>query len=50
MNEYVRRASDFKAALTGAGVEWKKTRDGNFYSGIKLKNTADYNGGFYPVI
>lgn len=36
-HEWARGAGDFKAALTGAGYNWRKTAAGAFYYGLKLK-------------
>ena len=37
-HEWARGAGDFKAALTGAGYNWRKTAAGAFYYGLKLKS------------
>ena len=36
MGEFPRRQDEFKAALEGVGIRWKKTKQGNFYRGLKL--------------
>ena len=43
-HEWARGAGDFKAALTGAGYNWRKTAAGAFYYGLKLKSE------FEPVV
>lgn len=35
--EYTRSTSDFSVMLESAGFEWRKLRDGRYYSGIRLK-------------
>lgn len=37
-HEWARGAGDFKAGLTGAGYNWRKTNNGAFYYGLKLKS------------
>ena len=36
--EWARGSGDFKAALTGAGFNWRKTATGAFYYGLRLKS------------
>lgn len=36
-HEWARGAGDFKAGLTGAGYNWRKTMNGAFYHGMRLK-------------
>lgn len=43
-HEWARSAGDFKAALTGAGYDWRKTAAGAFYYGLKLKSE------FEPIV
>ena len=43
-HEWARGTGDFKAALTGAGYNWRKTSAGACYYGLKLKP------GFEPII
>ncbi|WP_274941775.1 phage/plasmid primase, P4 family [Chordicoccus furentiruminis] len=43
-HEWARGAGDFKAALTGAGFNWRKTAAGAFYYGLKLKSD------FEPIV
>ena len=43
-HEWARGAGDFKAGLTGAGYGWRKTANGAFYYGLKLKSE------FEPVV
>lgn len=34
--EYCRRQDELKTALSAAGYEWKKTKNGAFYFGLNL--------------
>lgn len=43
-HEWARGAGDFKAGLTGAGYNWRKTNNGAFYYGLKLKSE------FEPIV
>lgn len=43
-HEWARGAGDFKAGLTGAGYNWRKTMNGAFYYGLKLKSE------FEPIV
>jgi len=38
--EYKRSAADFKAALVGAGYEWRRTKTGGMYYGLRLSQPS----------